>query len=99
MKFVTVRDLRTKPAQIWKSLPEEQELILTNNGKPIALITPVGESDIEETLSAVRRARAHIAIQRMQESAEKNNLSTLSFEEIEEEIADARKARKHENCT
>jgi antitoxin (DNA-binding transcriptional repressor) of toxin-antitoxin stability system len=99
MKFVTVRDLRTKPAQIWKSLPEEQELILTNNGKPIALITPVGESDIEETLSAVRRARAQIAIQRMQLSAGKNNLSTLSLEEIEKEIADTRKARKHENCT
>ncbi len=57
MKFVTVRDIRTTPAKIWKSLPEEQELILTNNGKPIALITPIGENDLEQTLSAVRSFR------------------------------------------
>lgn len=94
MKFVTVRDLRTKPAQVWKSLPEEQELILTNNGKPIALITPLGESDLEETLTAVRKARAQSAIQQMQLSSIKNGLSQMSPEEIEAEISAARKDRQ-----
>ncbi len=99
MKFITVRDLRTKPAQVWKSLPQEQELILTNNGKPIALITPISESDIEETLSAMRKVRAQIAIQKMQISSTENNLTFLSGEEIDDEIADSRKKRKNENRT
>jgi len=99
MKFVTVRDLRTKPAQIWKALPEEQELILTNNGKPIALITPLGESNLEETLFAVRRARAQSSVQQMQIAAGRNGLSQMSMEEIETEIANAREERKHENRT
>jgi len=90
MKFVTVRDLRTTPAKVWKSLPEEQELILTNNGKPIALITPLGESDLEETLSAVRKARAQSAIQQMQLSSIKNGLSQMSIEDIEAEIGSSR---------
>lgn len=93
MKFVTVRDLRTTPAQVWKSLPEEQELILTNNGKPIALITPLGESDLEETLSAVRKARAQSAIQQMQLSAVQNGLSRMSSEDIEAEITASRNNR------
>lgn len=93
MKFVTVRDLRTTPAQVWKSLPEEQELILTNNGKPIALITPLGESDLEETLSAVRKARAQTAIQQMQLSSIENGLSQMSIEDIEAEISASRKDR------
>ena len=31
MKFVTVRDFRSSPAGIWKKLPSERELIITNN--------------------------------------------------------------------
>jgi antitoxin (DNA-binding transcriptional repressor) of toxin-antitoxin stability system len=93
MKFVTVRDLRTTPAQVWKLLPEEQELILTNNGKPIALITPLGETDFEETLSAVRKARAQSAVRQMQLSSIKNNLTDLSVAEIEAEITAYREDR------
>lgn len=93
MKFVTVRDLRTSPAKVWKSLPEEQELVLTNNGKPIALITPLGESDFEGTLSAVRSARAQFAVRQMQISSIKNEVSQMAEEEIEAEIQEARKKR------
>ncbi|MBN2656296.1 MAG: type II toxin-antitoxin system Phd/YefM family antitoxin [Spirochaetales bacterium] len=93
MRFVTVRDLRTTPAKIWKSLPEEQELILTNNGKPIALITPLGESDLEETISAVRKARAQAAMQQMQLSSVNSSTYDMSMEEIDAEIASYRKER------
>jgi antitoxin (DNA-binding transcriptional repressor) of toxin-antitoxin stability system len=93
MKFVTVRDLRTTPAQIWKALPEEQEMILTNNGKPIALITPLKESDLEETLTAVRKARAQTAIQQMQLASIKNSIKITS-EDIDSEIQATRKQRK-----
>ena len=86
MKFITVRDLRTTPARIWKDLPIEQEMIITNNGKPIALLTPVNDADIEDTLSAVRKARAMNAINKMQFSSLKNNLSNMSANEIEKEI-------------
>ncbi len=94
MKFITVRDLRTTPAKIWKELPEERELILTNNGKPIALITPISENDLEETISAVRRARAMQAVHNMQISSVKKGLSGMNSEEIEKEIQSARKSRK-----
>ncbi len=93
MKFITVRDLRTTPAQIWKDLPNEQEMIITNNGKPIALLTPINDSDIEDTLSAVRKARAINAINKMQFSSLKNNLSNMTMKEIESEIKTARKSK------
>jgi hypothetical protein len=41
MKFVSVRDFRASSANIWKTLPEEQEMVIANNGKPIALLTPI----------------------------------------------------------
>ena len=36
MRFVSVRELRGKSAAIWKELAQEQEMVITSNGKPIA---------------------------------------------------------------
>ena len=94
MKFITVRDLRTSPAQIWKELPEEQEMVITNNGKPIALLTPLSDSTLEETVSAVRQARAINAVKQMQQSAVKQGTDNLTEKEIEEEIRNYRKNNK-----
>ncbi len=93
MKFISVRDIRTTPARIWKELPEEHEMIITNNGKPIALLTPVNDSDIEDALSAVRKARAINAVNKMQFSSIKNNISDMTEEEIDSEIKTARKKK------
>jgi antitoxin (DNA-binding transcriptional repressor) of toxin-antitoxin stability system len=94
MKFITVRDLRTTPAQIWKALPDEQEIVITHNGKPIALLTPLTDTDLEETLSAVRRARAVNAVKAMQAAAVEKGLSGMTMEEIDQEIQVYRKSKK-----
>ena len=94
MKFVTVRDLRTTPAQIWKELPGEQEIVITNNGKPIALLTPISDTDMEDTVTAVRRARAATALKKMRNQALKKGPSEISMEEINKEIQEYRKSKK-----
>ena len=58
MKFVSVRDLRGKSAQLWKALSDEREMIITSNGRPIAILAAVSESNLEESLTAFRQARA-----------------------------------------
>ena len=93
MKFITVRDLRTTPAQIWKELPGEQEIVITNNGKPIALLTPISDTDIEDTVRAVRRARAATALKRIRSVAAKNGLSEMTMEDIDLEIQAYRKSK------
>lgn len=93
MKFITVRDIRTSPAQIWKQLPEEQEMVITNNGRPIALLTPITDQSLEQTLSAVRRARAMAAVQNMQKRARDLGLDRMTDDEIDEEIRAARRER------
>ncbi len=93
MKFISVRDLRTSPAKVWKELIEEQELIITNNGKPIALLTPLSDSNLEETVSAVRRARAVNAVKQMQQYAVKTGKSAVTLDEINGEIQYERKKR------
>jgi antitoxin (DNA-binding transcriptional repressor) of toxin-antitoxin stability system len=94
MKFVTVRDFRTSSANIWKSLPEEQEMVITNNGKPIALLTPLSDKTLENTISSIRLARAINAVKLIQQESVKRGLDKTTMEEIDEEIRRIRKQLK-----
>ena len=93
MRFITVRDIRTSPAKIWKQLPAEQEMVITNNGKPIALLTPLSGETLEETLSAVRSARAANALRKLRKTAQENGLDTMTEAEIQTEIDAVRRER------
>jgi len=93
MKFVSIRDLRGKSAEIWKKLPEEREMIITNNGRPIAILAAVNESNVEESLTAFRRARAIEAVASLQRRSLEQGTNNISMDEIDAEIKAVR--RKH----
>ena len=38
MKFVSVRDLRLKPGHIWEMAKQEKDVIITANGRPVAIL-------------------------------------------------------------
>ena len=94
MEFVTIRDLRLKPAEVWDKLRQQREIILTSNGRPVAVIAGVGENDVEETIAALRRARAQAAVSRLRRTAGERGADKLSAAEIESEIAQARRERQ-----
>ena len=95
MRFISVKDLRGKPAQIWKQLAEEKEMVITSNGKPIAILYATSEETLEESLAAFRRARAIGAVSSLQRKSAERGLDKLTSEEIEEEISKERKRRSH----
>ena len=94
MRFVAVRDLRLKPGQVWERLDQEGEMIVTSNGRPIALLTRVNEEDFESTVAAVRRARALMAMESMQRASLAAGKDKMSDTEIEAEIKAARRSRR-----
>ena len=94
MKFISVRDLRGKSAEVWKDLPAEREVVVTSNGRPIAILSAVNESNIEESLSAIRQARAAEAVMSLQRRSVERGTDTISMEEIDTEIKAVRGRRK-----
>jgi antitoxin (DNA-binding transcriptional repressor) of toxin-antitoxin stability system len=94
MKFVTVRDFRNSPSSIWKRLPSEREFIITNNGKPIALLTPLNDETLEDTISAFRKAKAINAMKKMQEISVSLGNNKMTLEEINTIIKDVREKNK-----
>ena len=69
MKFLTVRDLRNKSAQIWKDLPDEQEMVITNNGRPVAILSSINENNLEISLNSIRRSRLVEAVSSIQQES------------------------------
>jgi len=93
MRFISVRDLSTKPKEIWSKIKEE-EVVITSNGKPIAILSGVTEETLEKTLRAIRRSRAIMALEEMQKKSLELGLDKLTDSQIEAEIQAARKARR-----
>jgi len=94
MKFVAIRELRSKTASIRQDLAQAREIVLTANGRPFAVMTPVNPDTVEEEIQAIRRARTRAAIDALRASAKTAGVDALTMEDIEAEIAAARRARR-----
>ena len=93
MKFISVRDFRIRPGDVWKQLKLYKDIIITSNGKPIAILNPVEDSNLESSITALRRARALLALEETQKNSVVRGLDKLTGDEIEEEIKVARLER------
>ena len=94
MKFLSVRDLRTKSAQVWRDLPLEKEMVITNNGRPVAVITAVDEGTVEKSLAAWRQVRATQAIVSVQKESMIKGTDSITMDQIDSEIKKARRERQ-----
>lgn len=91
MTFCSVRDLRNTKKEVWDNLEKQGNIIVTNNGKPKAILLSVSEDNFELNLKAIDQAKALIALRLLRENANKDGYMTN--EEIEAEISNARKEK------
>jgi len=93
MKFITVRDLRSRTAAIRKELATERDMVVTANGRPFAILASVHPEQVEEDLLAIRSARALRALDRIQAWSVANGFDKMSMDEIDALIAKVRSKR------
>ena len=93
MKFLSTRELRNRPGFV-RELAQKEDLVLTVNGKPIAMLLGVEEGELEETVRAVRQARAQRALSRMRREAARRGRDKSSASVIDGEIRAVRSKRK-----
>ncbi len=93
MKFLSIRDLRGKSAQVWKDLPNEREMIITSNGRPVAILAAINETNLEESLKAFRQARAVEAVASLQRRSVDQGTDRITMDEIDAEIQSVREKR------
>ena len=93
MKFLSTRDLRNRPGYV-RDLAREDDLVLTANGKPGAILVCVEDDEFEETAWAIRQAKAQRALSRMRGQASRRGLDRLATAALDAEIRAVRSKRK-----
>jgi len=93
VKTVTIRDFRTRPKQVRDALKQEQEAVLTANGRPVALMIPVDAGTVDQTLETLRRARGLEAVRALRRESRERGLDRLSDTDIDDIIKKTRRAR------
>lgn len=90
MRFVGIREFRGNTSKVMDGLKTESEIVITSNGKPVAILTPTDEGHLEESLAAIRSARALRAVTALQAASVEAGTDKLSAQDIDKEIRAAR---------
>jgi antitoxin (DNA-binding transcriptional repressor) of toxin-antitoxin stability system len=73
---------------------EERDVVLTVNGRPVAILTGVDEDSFEAEIGAIRRARALQALESVQLDSLMKGTHRISASKIDKEIRAVRKCRE-----
>jgi antitoxin (DNA-binding transcriptional repressor) of toxin-antitoxin stability system len=98
MDFVTVRQLTDESGKIWEKLEAGEEIVVTRDGKPFALLVPTEPAELEAKLRALRWARFDQLLVGQRRQASEAGLDKLTAEEIDAEIAVARRERQQRDA-
>ena len=66
MEYLSVRELRSYPKKVWEKLKQQRQLVLTNNGKPVALMLEVDGANLQEKMALLEQAEVMQAVNEMQ---------------------------------
>jgi hypothetical protein len=94
MDFMSIRDFRA--SSVWNRLSQQDEIVLTNNGQPAALVLKITDGNFEELLRSVRQAKAMRALNAIRSEAAERGF--LSEEKIENEIQPYRHEKRENNA-
>jgi prevent-host-death family protein len=94
MSTISVSDLQKKPAKQWLKSVSKDDLVVTSNGQPVAVLMRIAPASVESTRALMRSVRALQAQAALQNAAPANGMAGLSMSDIDAEIAASRRARR-----
>ena len=93
MKFLAAREMRNHYQDVIRQLKQDEDIVLTTKGKPVALLSRISEGNFEERLARRRGERVIEALMSASAHAKKVGTDRLSDEEIQAEIDAVRRKR------
>ena len=94
MNYLAVKDLKA-PKLVRETLATYGTAIVTNNGKPMAMLVDLTEGENPDQLAeAIRLARARLALSELRCVSRRNGTDAMTLEQINAEIRAARGERR-----
>ena len=92
MKFMSVREFRVNTGKVRRGMKQDDEVVLTANGRPFAIVTSIRPDSFDTELDAIRRARAKVALDRIRASAAEAGTAKMAPAELESMIRSVRRS-------
>ncbi len=94
MEFVPYRVLRNQPSELRRKLEEKGELVITVDGKPLAVMFQVPNGSLEDLVLLLSQVRAQLAVAAIRKQARKRGLGDMTVEQADALVQEARAARR-----
>ena len=91
MNFYGIRDLSNNTKSVMSSVSTNKKVIITDNGKPSAIMLSINESNFETILAFVQKLEMQLAVTELQKQSLANFPDSISDDEIQKEIDATRK--------
>ena len=91
MNFYGIRDLSNNTKSVMSSVSTNKKVIITDNGKPSAIMLSINESNFETILAFVQKLEIQLAVTELQKQSLANFPDSISEDEIQKEIDATRK--------
>jgi len=94
MQFASIRDFRLHAALILGRAHDEESVVVTRRGRPVAVLIPTTEELLDGVLRAVQGARLKAAADKARAEARRAGSDRLTPAQIAAEIRKARGSRR-----
>ncbi len=94
MTLIPIKEFRIRSAEVWRRIARQKDVVVTNNGKPVAVMTTVNADSVDEMLATMKRVRALRALEAIHRQALADGRHKVSDAMIAREIKAARRARR-----
>jgi antitoxin (DNA-binding transcriptional repressor) of toxin-antitoxin stability system len=94
VQMIASRELSSKPGAVLSRVASEGTMVVTRDGRPMAILTPTSPESLVEDLQEIAFSKARRAVRNLRSRAGEAGIDSLSAEEIEKEIQAVRKSAK-----
>ena len=89
MKTIAIPDLRAHPQQVHL---RGEALLTAANGRPVAVLLPVDDGTLDETIEVVRRARGLEALRAIRRESQSSGVARMKSADIDALVTRTRRS-------
>ena len=92
--MIPSRQLAAHPGQVLAEVEREGAVVITRDGRPCSIMVPTCDASLVEDICELVYARARRAVAAIRRQAARTDTQVLTADEIDAEIATARRERR-----
>jgi prevent-host-death family protein len=94
MRFISVREHKNNLTKTWRSVRRDGYVVLTNHGKPFAVVSTTDAKRLGDSIRELERQRFKGILAEIREGSVRNGTDTMTMEEIDAEVSRMRRERR-----